>query len=57
MRETGLHYSAVRRHVAKLAELGLVRVIKIERMHIVVANLDDPKVVALRDLLRLIEEL
>ncbi len=57
VKETGLHYNIVRRHVARLAELGLVRTVKLERMHIVIANLDDPRVVALRDLLRLIEEL
>ena len=57
VRESGLHYRLVVKHVRELERLGLVRVKRIDRMRLVEARLDDPRVAALRDLFRQIEML
>jgi len=54
---SGLHYNLVKKHVEYLSSLGIVKVKNIGRIKIVEANFEDPKVVALRDLIRTIESL
>ncbi|GAB6147924.1 ArsR family transcriptional regulator [Stetteria hydrogenophila] len=54
---SGLHYNLVMKHVEHLLSLNIVRVKNLGRIRIVEANFDDPKVVALRDLIRTIESL
>lgn len=57
VKQSGLHYNLVKRHVEYLSSLGIVKVKSIGRIRIVEANFDDPRVVALRDLIRTIESL
>lgn len=54
---SGLHYNLVKRHVEYLSSLGIIKVKNIGRIKIVEANFEDPRVVALRDLIRTIESL
>lgn len=54
---SGLHYNLVKKHVEYLSSLGIVKVKSLGRIRIVEANFDDPRVVALRDLIRTIESL
>ena len=53
-RETGIHHSVARKHLARLVELGILEERRYERLHIYAARLRDPRVAALK---RLLEEL
>jgi len=56
-RETGLHHRVIRENARILEELGIIEERKYDKLRIYTARLDDPRVVALRDLIREIEAL
>ncbi len=56
-RELGIHHTVLRRHIRELESLGIVEERKFERLHIYAINLADPRVAALRDLIRELEAL
>lgn len=57
VKETGLHYRVVMEHVEYLKRLGLVEERRYGRLRIVEVNLGDPRVSALREILRSLEAL
>ncbi|MEB3764896.1 MAG: winged helix-turn-helix domain-containing protein [Desulfurococcales archaeon] len=57
VRETGLHHKQVQHHMKVLEELGIVEERKYGRLRVYVANLTDPRIAALRDILRELDSL
>lgn len=57
VRETGLHHRLVVRHLEELKEMGLVEERRYGRLRVFEVNLKDPRVSALRELLRSIERI
>jgi len=57
IRETGLHHRLVVKHLEELKRIGLVEERRYGRLRIYEINLRDPRVSALRDLLRSLESI
>jgi len=57
VKETGLHYRVVLSHIEYLKQLGLVEERRYGKLRIVEVNFGDPRVVALREILRSLEAL
>ncbi len=57
VRETGLHYKQVQHHARVLVELGIIEERKYGRLHIYIADLSNPRISALRDLLEALANL
>jgi len=57
IRETGLHHRLVVKHLEELKRMGLVEERRYGRLRIYEINLRDPRVSALRDLLRSLESI
>jgi len=56
VRATGLHHRLVVRHLEELKRMGLVEERRYGRLRIYEVNLKDPRVSALRELLRSLEK-
>lgn len=56
VRETGLNHKSVVNHLEKLVELGLVTKRIVGRCKMYSVNLSNPKVLALRDVIDMLEE-
>ncbi|MDT7866494.1 MAG: ArsR family transcriptional regulator [Desulfurococcales archaeon] len=57
IRETGLHHRLVVKHLEELKRMGLVEERRYGRLRIYEANLQDPRVSALRELLKTLESI
>ncbi len=56
-RETGLHHKVVVKHIEYLKQLGLVEERRFGKLRLVEVNFNDPRAVALREILRSLEAL
>lgn len=57
VRETGLHHRLVVKHIEELKRMGIVIERRYGRMRVVEVNLGDPRISALRELLKNLESL
>ncbi|MFZ8793774.1 MAG: ArsR/SmtB family transcription factor [Acidilobaceae archaeon] len=57
IRETGLHHRLVVKHLEELKRMGLVEERRYGRLRIYEINLRDPRVSALRDIIRSLESI
>ncbi len=57
VRETGLHHRLIVKHLEELKKMGLVEERRYGRLRVYEINLSDPRVSALRDLLRSLESI